>query len=136
MKELIINATINNLPLVQELIESELEKAKAPMKVITSITIAVEEIYVNIVHYAYRPNIGKVTIQLSVESNPQAVIIKFIDNGKPYNPLEKEDADITLSSHEREVGGLGILMVKKSMDSFEYEYANSMNILTIKKYLK
>ena len=61
--------------------------------------------------------------------------IQFLDNGKPYNPLEKEDPDVTLSAEERSIGGLGIFMVKKSMDSLDYEYQDGKNILTIKKSL-
>ena len=61
------------------------------------------------------------------------MIVQFIDNGKPFDPLAKEDADITLSAEEREIGGLGILMVKKSMDVVEYSYEAGKNILTIKK---
>ena len=65
--------------------------------------------------------------------SPLQITIQFLDNGKPFNPLAKEDADITLSAEEREIGGLGILMVKKSMDAVEYNYEDGKNILTIKK---
>ncbi len=133
MKELIINATIENLSMVQEFIETELKMVKVPMKLTMQILIATEEIYVNIAHYAYSPNVGKVTIQCSVEDNPQQVVINFLDKGKPFDPLQKEDADTTLTSEERDIGGLGILMVKKSMDSISYQYENGMNILTIQK---
>ena len=68
-------------------------------------------------------------------ATPLQVTIQFLDNGKPFNPLEKEDADITLSAEERDIGGLGILMVKKSMDAVDYEYVDGKNILTIKKNL-
>ncbi len=135
MKELIIDATTDNLPQVQEFIERELELSDVSLKVIMAISIAVEEIYVNIAHYAYSPEIGKATIKCSVEGSLNQVVIKFLDNGKPFNPLDKKDADITLDSDEREIGGLGILMVKKSMDSLEYKYYDGMNVLTIKKNL-
>ena len=63
------------------------------------------------------------------------VTIQFVDWGKPFNPLEKQDADITLSAEERGIGGLGILMVKKSMDAVDYRYENGENILTLTKIL-
>ena len=58
-----------------------------------------------------------------------------MDHGRPFNPLEKEDADITLSAEERDIGGLGILMVKKRMDAVDYKYEDGQNILTIQKYI-
>ena len=61
------------------------------------------------------------------------VTIQFLDRGKPFNPLAREEVDTTLSAEEREIGGLGILMVKKSMDAVSYAYRNGVNILTIKK---
>ena len=105
------------------------------MKVMMQIEIAVEEIYVNIVHYAYNPEIGKATIRCEVTDNPMQVIIQFMDSGVPFDPLAKEDADITLSAEEREIGGLGIFMVKKSMDEVSYEYKEGKNVLTIRKVL-
>jgi anti-sigma regulatory factor (Ser/Thr protein kinase) len=88
----------------------------------------VEEIFVNIAHYAYTPETGSVTIRMSVQEN---IVIEFEDSGKPYNPLEKEDPDIKASAEEREVGGLGIFMVKKIMDKVEYRREGNKNILTI-----
>ena len=72
---------------------------------------------------------------MEVVENPLSVIITFIDNGIPYDPLKKEDPDITLSAEERDIGGLGIYMVKKTMDAVSYEYKDGCNILTIKKDL-
>ena len=59
--------------------------------------------------------------------------LTFIDNGKPYDPLKKADPDITLPANERPIGGLGIFMVKKTMDDVNYEYADGKNILRLKK---
>ena len=127
MKSLTVPARIDQLDTVQEFIQQELEAQDCMPKVMIQISIAVEEIFVNIAHYAYQP--------VEVGGDPLEVTIQFLDNGKPYNPLEKEDPDVTLSAEERAIGGLGIFMVKKSMDSLDYEYQDGKNILTIKKSL-
>ncbi len=130
MKELAIEAKTENLDAVLDFIAAELEAADCSMKLQTQIAIAVEEIFVNIAHYAYNPTIGGAVIRVSVGDE---VIIEFEDQGKPYNPLEKADPDITASAEDREIGGLGIFMVKKSMDAVEYRHEGNKNILAIKK---
>ena len=136
MKDITVDATLDNLEVVQNFVSEELESQGCSMKVMMQIEIAVEEIYVNIVHYAYNPEIGKATIRCEVTDNPMQVIIQFMDSGVPFDPLAKEDADITLSAEEREIGGLGIFMVKKSMDEIAYRYENGRNILSIRKNLR
>ena len=133
MKSLTGSARVDQLDVVTEFINEELEKQDCSMKAQMQIAIAVEEIFVNIASYAYNPKDGDATILCEIGGNPLAVTIQFLDNGKPYNPLKKEDPDITLSAEEREIGGLGIFMVKKSMDSIDYQYVDGKNILTIKK---
>lgn len=135
MNEITVPAILENVDKIQAFVESELENNGCPMKVIIQISIAVEEIYVNIARYAYTPEIGNATVRCEVEREPLQITIQILDSGKPFNPLEKEDADTTLSAEERDIGGLGILMVKKSMDQVEYEYKNGKNILTIHKKL-
>ena len=97
------------------------------------VDIAIDELFGNIAHYAYNPEVGAATVRVEVMEEPLSVVITFIDNGVPYDPLEKSDPDITLSAEERDIGGLGIYMVKKSMDDISYEYKNGQNILRIKK---
>lgn len=135
MKELVVPAKIENLDTVIDFVNAELELNNCDMKVQMQIAIAVEEIYVNIAHYAYRPENGDATIRCAVGGQPLKVTIIFLDGGKPYNPLERKDPDITLGADQRDIGGLGIFMVKESMDSVEYEYKDNTNILTIKKLL-
>jgi anti-sigma regulatory factor (Ser/Thr protein kinase) len=132
MQELIIDAKIENLDAVMNFISSELEAADCPLKLQTQIAIATEEVFVNIAHYAYCPEVGGATIRVSVGDE---VCIEFEDKGKRYNPLENCDPDITLGAEEREVGGLGIFMVKKIMDAVEYRREGNKNILTIRKGL-
>lgn len=133
MKELTINATLENIPVVTDFVSEQLEQLDCPMKVQIQISIAIDELFSNIARYAYNPKTGSATVQVEVTDDPLAVVVTFIDEGKPYDPLAKEDPDITLSAEEREVGGLGIYMVKKSMDDVTYEYKDGRNILKIKK---
>ena len=135
MKELTIEAKVENIDAVTNFVNEQLEALDCPMKAQTQIDIAIDELFGNIAHYAYNPEIGKATVRVEVIEDPLAVTITFIDNGIPYDPLAKSDPDTTLSAEERDIGGLGIYMVKKSMDDIIYEYKDGQNILKIKKYL-
>ncbi len=133
MKQLTVEATLENLVPVQAFIEGELEAHGCSMGDILQISIAVEEIYVNIAHYAYHPEVGHATILCEIAENPLRLTLQFLDNGKAFNPLAKKDADITLSAEERDIGGLGIFLVKKNMDHVAYRYEDGKNILVMKK---
>ena len=133
MVERTFAATLDQMEQVQEFIDEQLELHECPMKAKFQLDVAVEEIFVNIAHYAYHPVVGEATVRCCVGGSPLQVTIQFLDHGKPFNPLAKEDADTTLSAEDRDIGGLGILMVKKSMDAVDYAYEDGMNILTIKK---
>jgi len=135
MKELTIAATVENIESVTDFVNEQLEALDCPMKAQMQIDIAIDEIFSNIAHYAYNPEIGQATVRAEVLEDPLSVMITFIDNGVPYDPLAKADPDTTLSAEERDIGGLGIYMVKKSMDEIVYEYKNGHNILKIKKNL-
>ena len=136
MKELTVAATVENIETVTDFVNEQLEALDCPMKAQMQIDIAIDELFGNIAHYAYNPEIGKATVRVEVIDDPLAVTITFIDNGVPYDPLAKADPDTTLSAEEREIGGLGIYMVKKSMDDITYEYKDGQNILAIKKNLQ
>ncbi len=133
MKELKIAATVENIEAVTDFVNQQLETLDCPMKAQMQIDIAIDELFGNIAHYAYNPEIGGAIVRVEVTEDPLAVIITFIDNGVPYDPLAKEDPDVTLSAEDRDIGGLGIYMVKKTMDEISYEYKDGQNILTIKK---
>ena len=135
MKELTIEAKTSNIEAVTDFVNEQLEALDCPIKAQMQIDIAIDELFGNIAHYAYNPEIGQATVRVEVIEDPLAVTITFIDNGVPYDPLAKADPDTTLSAEEREIGGLGIYMVKKSMDDITYEYKAGQNILTIKKNL-
>lgn len=134
MNEMTVDAKIENIPVITAFVEEQLELIDCPMKAQIQISVAIDEVLNNIASYAYGGDTGQVTVRLEIaEEDRKSVHISFIDTGIPYNPLEREDPDITLSAEKREIGGLGIYMVKKSMDSVEYQYENGHNILTIKK---
>ena len=133
MKELTLPATIENIETVIDFVNGQLEEIKCPLKAQMQIDIAIDELFGNIAHYAYNPETGPATVRVEVTEDPIAVVITFIDRGVPYDPLKKEDPDITLSAEERAIGGLGIFMVKKTMDEIFYEYKDGKNILRIKK---
>ncbi len=101
-----------------------------PRTVASKMYIAVDEIVSNILQYS-----GAGELTLCCEISPQAVMLSFSDNGTPYDPLAKPDPDVTLALDEREIGGLGIFMVKKSMDAMDYRFADGKNILTLKKLI-
>ncbi len=133
MKELTVDAAVENIEVVTDFVNEELEKLDCPLKARRQIDVAIDELFGNIARYAYSPDVGKATVRFAVEENPLEVTITFIDNGIPFNPLEKSNPDTRLSAEERPIGGLGIFLVKKSMDMVEYEYKNGQNILKIKK---
>ena len=105
MREMDIAATLENLDTVMAFVDQQLEEVGCSMKAQMQIDIAVEEVYVNIAHYAYNPEVGGVTIRVQIEEEPLAVILTFIDKGKPYDPLAKEDPDVTLAAEDRQIGG-------------------------------
>ena len=136
MKEMTLEATVGNIPIVTDFINTELEALECPMKAQMQIDIAVDELFGNIAQYAYDPLTGPATVRVEVDDDPMAVIITFIDHGKPYDPLAGKEPDITLNAEDREVGGLGVFLVKKTMDEITYEYKNGQNILKIRKNMQ
>lgn len=136
MKELTIAATVENIGAVTDFVNEQLEALDCPMKAQMQIDIAIDELFGNIAHYAYNPDVGEATVRVEVIDEPLSVVITFIDGGVPYDPLAAADPDTTLSAEERAIGGLGIFMVRKSMDEITYRYENGRNILSIRKNLR
>lgn len=131
LEKIKIEGSREKLTDVLSFVDSQLETAMCPMKAQMKIDIAVEEIFINIASYAYGDNVGEAEIIVDVDQQQSKAVVTFIDSGVPYNPLEKDDPDVSLSADEREIGGLGIFLVKKSMDSVEYRNEEGKNILTI-----
>lgn len=123
-----VDPRADTMQTVVSFVEETLVQAEAPIKIAIKMSVAVDEVYSNIQLYS---GATKATVECVVED--KRIMLTFTDNGSPYNPLDKEDPDTTLSAEEREIGGLGIFMVKKTMDDVMYEYSVGVNRLTLKK---
>ena len=110
-----------------------LDSFECPMKVQTAICVALEEVFVNVAHYAYGGGDGDVELCVGFDAESRTMTFRMEDKGVPFDPLKKPDPDITLSAEEREIGGLGIFITKKTMDSVTYANENGKNILTMTK---
>ncbi len=131
MKQLIIEASVRSIGLVTQFINGELEAQNCSPRAMVKIDVAIDEIFGNIARYAYADGHGSVTVCFEVKDG--CAEIGFIDNGVPFNPLETPEPDITLDAANRDIGGLGIFLVKKTMDSVEYERKDNQNILRLTK---
>ena len=126
-------AKVEALSDVLGFVERMLELYECPMKIQMAICVAIEEVFVNVAHYAYPGGEGDMTLGISFNEESRAITFRMTDKGIPFDPLKKEDPDITLSAEEREIGGLGIFITKKTMNSVEYAYENGENVLTMIK---
>jgi len=131
---ILLEANIDNYSKLIDWLNKKCDDADIQSAYKTKLNIAVEEIFANVANYAYPTNEGNVEVAFKVSGNE--VEMKFIDAGTPYNPLEKQDPDITLNADERQIGGLGIFMVKNYMDEVNYNYENENNVLTIKMVIQ
>lgn len=134
--ELNIEAAVENLPRVQDFVGRYLEAAGCPVDLMMKILVSIEEIFTNIARYSYGPEGGRAVIFAETDDDPRAVTFTFTDCGMPYDPLAKEDPDISLPAKNRKIGGLGIFITKQIMDETAYEYKDGKNILKLKKNLQ
>ena len=128
-----VSADVKNLGTVQSFIEERLEVAGCSMIAQFEFGVGVEEIYVNICHYAYKVMGGSGDSEVKMLIKDGVAEIVFEDSGIQYDPLANEEPDISLSAEEREIGGLGIFITRKTMDEVTYDYKDGRNILTLKK---
>ncbi len=134
MKEIVLPAKLESWEQVHDFLNQNLEQMNCSDKIITQVLVASEEVYSNIARYAYQKEAdGMVTVEVVRNEDTGQVMITFTDNGIRYDPLKREDPDLTLSAEDRPIGGLGIYMVKKMMDDVKYRYEDGKNILTISK---
>lgn len=139
MKQILIEATRDNLAEVFKFLQDALSDCGASKKQIRQIKLCVEEIYINIVNYAYNPDVGKALITFDAVGEPNSppvrAVISFTDKGMPYDPLAKEDPNLELGLDEAPIGGLGIFIVKETMDNVSYERKDGKNIFTMEKVI-
>ncbi len=133
VKELTVKASVGNIPAVMDFVNGELERLSCPKKPRIQINIATDELFANIALYAYAPSTGEVTVRVEPVTEPAGVVISFIDTGVPFDPLMREDPDTSSPAEERKPGGLGIFLVKKTMDEMIYERDSGRNVLSIRK---
>ncbi len=133
MEEIRIDASRENTDIILSALDRQLEKVGCPEKIQYALDVAVEEIFGNICQYAYEGK-GEASIRICVLEDMAK--ITFIDSGKPFNPLERARVDVVELAESDELGGLGILMVKESMDDVSYDYIDGRNHLTIEKRLR
>lgn len=133
MAEITVTATVDNLDRVLAFVDRQMELAGCSARLMTQVDMAVEEVFVNIAHYAYHPEEGEASVRCEAGGEPFRITVGFADSGRPFNPLEHENPDVTVNAGQRQIGGLGIYMAKKLMDEIEYEYRDGKNILTLRK---
>ena len=126
-------AEMENLPKVNTFVTNFLQDKEVSKKAINQLLLAIEEIFANIVNYAYPDGAGDVNVIVSIENN--VLKITFKDKGVAYDPLERNDPDVSLNLNERKEGGLGVFITKKLVDNINYERKNDQNILTLEKKL-
>ncbi|MBQ1229625.1 MAG: SpoIIE family protein phosphatase, partial [Clostridia bacterium] len=126
-------AKIEALSDILGFVDQTLESCECPMKIQTAICVAIEEVFVNVAHYAYGDGEGEMALGIGFDPESREMTFRMTDRGIPFDPLQKPDPDITLSAEEREIGGLGIFITKKTMDTVTYAYENGENILTMMK---
>ena len=134
-KSITMEAKVENIGAITAFIDGELEKLECPFRQQAQIDVAIDELVGNIAHYAYPHTAGDVTVRFEYETQSQTVVMTFIDSGTPYNPLENDAPDVTLPVEKRKIGGLGIFLVRKTMDDVAYRHENGKNILCVRKRL-
>ena len=135
MKQITMEAEVQNIQKIIDFIDNALDEWGATVKTKYQIDVAADEILVNISHYAYQPQTGDVTVRLDLDEATRMLTIVFTDSGMPFDPLQKPDPDVTLPKEERQIGGLGIFIVKKIMDAVDYLREGGRNILTLHKQI-
>ena len=134
MAEFKIEALKENLNHVMSFVDEHLEGVDCPMKAQMQIDLCVEEMFINVASYAYGSGKGDVIIRLEEEKDPSGISIVLVDEGMPYDPLAKADPDVTASADQRQIGGLGIFLVKKNMDNISYRRDGNKNVFRMTKF--
>ncbi len=128
-------AEVNNIDAMLDPIISKLEAMNVEHKTVHQIHLSLEELFANVANYAYYPDKGNIHIEFEIKKDPKELVVKIVDEGKPFNPLESEEPDFTTSVQDRKIGGLGLFIVKKTMDDIKYVRDGNKNVLVIKKKL-
>lgn len=136
MRELTTEAVTENLQSVMDFVNDSLSDKGCSAKTLYQMELVLEEIFINIASYAYEGDERPVVLSIDFEEEPLAAIVTFKDKGAPYNPLSRDDPNLALKLENREIGGLGIFLVKKNVDAIWYEHVNGENVLSFRKILR
>ena len=136
MMRIVLPAVLESIEKATAYLDDILDNEGCPNAIKMQMSIVLDELISNVAQYAYKDGKGDIALSVETLEAPKRVVITIEDSGIPYNPLEKEDPDITLSAEERQIGGLGIFIVKKYMDDIKYAYENKKNILTLVKNIE
>ena len=136
MRELTTEAVTENLQSVMDFVNDSLSDKGCSAKTLYQMELVLEEIFINIASYAYEGDERPVVLSIDFEEDPLAAIVTFKDKGAPYNPLNRDDPNLALKLENREIGGLGIFLVKKNVDAIWYEHVNGENVLSFRKILR
>ncbi|ACX73986.1 ATPase domain protein [Fibrobacter succinogenes subsp. succinogenes S85] len=132
VKEIVVDSKFENVKTLTDFVESSLEPLNPSPKAIMQIGVAIDELFSNVVRYSGSSNMKLI---LNVNEDVLTAKLTFIDEGVAYDPLKKTDPDVSLPAEDREIGGLGIFLVKKIMDGVEYKRDGEKNVLTVVKKL-
>ena len=130
-QEITLKAEIANVRALTDWIDAKLEQLACPLKMQMQLDVAIDELFSNIARYAYPDGTGEAVVQFACEN--RTVSVTFIDRGTPFDPLALPAPNVSLPASERKQGGLGIFLVRKTMDDVKYRYEAGQNILTIQK---
>ena len=135
MREITLPAAAESIPQVTAFVDEQLKALACPVKAQMQIDVAIDELFCNIAAYAYAPGTGEATVCFDFDADTRTVSITFLDSGVPFDPLGIADPNVKATAEERGIGGLGIYLVKKTMDRMDYRYADGKNTLTIQKHI-
>ena len=134
VQKITLPAVVDSIEKVTEFVNDRLQKSNIPQKIQTQIDVVIDELMSNVTKFAYRDGKnGDISVEMEV--NEEEIAMTFRDSGVPFNPLEQADPDVNAPLEQRKIGGLGLFLVRKTMDKLNYVYENGQNVLTVIKKL-
>jgi len=133
VREITVEAVTDSISKVTDFVDDALDRIGCPPKANAQIDICIDEIFGNIARYAYGAEKGSATVRLDFDEEERLLSLTFVDSGTPFNPCDVPEPDTTSPLAERPIGGLGLFMVRKMVDSMEYQRQEPFNILTLRK---
>ena len=137
MAEITVRAAPEQIDAVMDFVNRQLDVLSCPEETRVDLDVAVDELLSNIIRYAYGSETGTVTVRVETQLEPKALILTFLDQGAPFDPLAEERPDTTsLPARERPMGGLGLYLVRSLVDEITYARRDGQNVLTVHKEIE